>query len=152
MVKKFGKYIFKSHNQDLTSAGNRNHSENKNHSGTQNHDGNRSPDENQNQNVYQVYKPNQNPDSDHQNENQNELCDQFCQDSKEEHFHRIFTIDFGNEIIRDAKQLVQKHHKSFFGLIVILIILGLISFVGLIIYKKRKNRDYTQSPGVRNLS
>ena len=103
--------------------------------------------------MYQVYKPNQNPDSDHQNENENELCAQFCQDSKEEPFQRkIFTIDFGNEIIRDAKQLVQKHHKSFFGLIVILIILGLISFGGLIIYKKRKNRDYTQSPGVRNLS
>lgn len=89
----------------------------------------------------------------HQVSKPKELCDQFCQDRGWTDFHRkIFTIDFGNEIIRDAQQLVQKHHKSFFGLIVILIILGLISFGGLIIYKKRKNRDYTQSAGVRNPS
>ena len=115
--------------------------------------------------MYQDYKPDKNLDDDRKNQNQNELCDQFCQDggildsdrilipSNEEPFHRkIFTIDFGNDIIRDAQQLVQKHHKSFFGLIVILIILGLILFGGLIIYKKRKNRDYTQSEGVRNQS
>lgn len=160
---------YEDHNQnqnlDQNNAGNKNPSESKNHSGIQIHDANRSPDENQNQNVYQDYKPDQNPDDDHKNQNQDEICDQFCKDrgildfdriqipSKEEPFHRkIFTIDFGNEIIRDAQQLVQKHHKSFFGLIVILIILGLISFGGLIIYKKRKNRDYTQSAGVRNPS